>query len=184
MRPLFFIVLEIVLVMAIHLKIRGLKFFEKYLNTIKVIFLDSYNSIFDFFFFMRLQGKEFFSPKMQLLAVKLNKAFIGSQSDMKIASSFDFYSKPCCPKNRPCLRFKVLYVQFIRTCVSIWGGYIIQNYPPAPPLRTTQKYDIFFTITAHSFSLSYRIIFKQGYFTIHIDPQKVLTQLVVLAVST
>ena len=54
MRPLFFIVLEIVLVMAIHLKIRGLKFFEKYLNTIKVIFLDSYNSIFDFFFFMRL----------------------------------------------------------------------------------------------------------------------------------
>ena len=53
MRPLFFIVLEIVLVMAIHLKIRGLKFFEKYLNTIKVIFLDSYNSIF-YFFFMRL----------------------------------------------------------------------------------------------------------------------------------
>ena len=62
MRPLFFIVLEIVLVMAIHLKIRGLKFFEKYLNTIKVIFLDSYNSIFDFFFHAFI-GKRIFLPK-------------------------------------------------------------------------------------------------------------------------
>ena len=62
MRPLFFIVLEIVLVMAIHLKIRGLKFFEKYLNTIKVIFLDIYNSIFDFFFHA-FTGKRIFLPK-------------------------------------------------------------------------------------------------------------------------
>ena len=63
MRPLFFIVLEIVLVMAIHLKIRGLKFFEKYLNTIKVIFLDSYNSIFDFFSFLCVHREKNFSPQ-------------------------------------------------------------------------------------------------------------------------
>ena len=67
MRPLFFIVLEIVLVMAIHLKIRGLKFFEKYLNTIKVIFLDSYNSIFDFFFSCVHREKNFSPQKCSCL---------------------------------------------------------------------------------------------------------------------
>ena len=65
MRPLFFIVLEIVLVMAIHLKIRGLKFFEKYLNTIKVIFFGTVIILFLIFFFFSscVYRKKNFSPQ-------------------------------------------------------------------------------------------------------------------------